>query len=542
MILLAGCTLPLGKDSSETGSITYGQKDNSSDLPTLISQLKKSVVHITYTGSTESSSYFDDDFEVIGSGVIYSVNGSDVYVITNRHVVDLNYPEHYGQVNEEEIIVRSFTNDRFMVKDRLVAPGSLDLAILRFSKGTQDIPGVSVSDYLPLVGHEIITIGMPEELDWSVSKGIVSGIRTFKPEGVISGKEYTAIQTDAAINVGNSGGGMFTTEGSLIGINTWKYIGFDVEGLNFAISSIDFSSQKDEFKKLPLVSYWDSLSGIEAGDVEDVGLMHVTYGYSYDSSDVLVVSFNLVDERGRTTDSDGDVRLFIEDELDNVLYNRSFIAKESDFKTKSTYPFYGKKAYTINIPYDEVHKSQTNYADFVVEFSTNESLFSGSDNAYLPNELYESNYSDYTDYDDYDYYDDYYDDYDYYDESGYLSPVEGSAVADGIEVKLNEGGFDTYYYSYDYYLRMDFSNKGSSKKEIDIKSAVLVLDGKQYSADFWYEDDDEVGVVYPSASVEKEIYFYDIEKKGQSATLYLELRVIEGSEVKNVDLKIDFET
>ena len=79
------------------------------------------------------------------------------------------------------------------------------------------------------IGSDVVAIGTPKGLDWSVSKGIVSSIR--KLNGIM------VIQTDAAINPGNSGGPLISLDtGSVIGINTFKTVGFEIEGLNFAVS------------------------------------------------------------------------------------------------------------------------------------------------------------------------------------------------------------------------------------------------------------------------------------------------------------------
>jgi len=273
VLLLGGCVLPIVQKSNETGTVATTPKINSTDLPSVIKELKKSVVLIEYSGSMDQPDVWgDNDFDFIGSGVIYSVDGNDVYVITNRHVVDLNYPEYYSGVNNEEIAVLTQSGDRFVVEQRLVAPQKIDLAILKFKKGIQNISSASVSDGIPEEGSDVIMIGMPEQLNWSISKGIVSGIRTFKPEGTTDGRDYTAIQTDAAINSGNSGGGMFALDGRLLGINTWKYIGSGVEGLNFAISSADFLALKDKFYDLPI-------SGILGGPATPGSGSVYTFGY-----------------------------------------------------------------------------------------------------------------------------------------------------------------------------------------------------------------------------------------------------------------------
>lgn len=80
-----------------------------------------------------------------------------------------------------------------------------------------------------IVGEDVIAIGAPFDagLSHSVSKGIVSGIRS------IDGKKV--IQTDVAINPGNSGGPLIDSHGQVIGIVTWKVSGAGIEGLGFAV-------------------------------------------------------------------------------------------------------------------------------------------------------------------------------------------------------------------------------------------------------------------------------------------------------------------
>ncbi len=87
-------------------------------------------------------------------------------------------------------------------------------------------------------GDDVYAIGNPLSLEFSISKGIISGIRTYKELFTTSSYkprcDFEIIQTDAAINPGNSGGGLFkATTGELIGINTWVIIG---TGIGFAIS------------------------------------------------------------------------------------------------------------------------------------------------------------------------------------------------------------------------------------------------------------------------------------------------------------------
>jgi len=530
IVIVSGC---LQQGNGGSGSIDTQPKLKNTSLPDLISELKKNVVHITYSVDHDYDLWGYDEDEFIGSGVIYSINGNEVYVLTNRHVVDLNFPDYIAQVNDEEIILKTFSGDRFYATSRLIAPGNIDLAIVRFSKGVQNISASSIMDTTPPVGEEVLVIGMPEELEWSVSKGIVSGIRYFDPDGVILGDKYTAIQTDAAINSGNSGGGMFTTDGRLVGINTMKYSGFGVEGLNFAISSVEFLKLKDRFTDFPLIT---PLSRPAGGSPSSIGLMHVTYDSEYEESGQFEISFYLVDNAGAYLDAEGSGRLAIVDDNQNVIYNKSFSIDSGNYTKNSGYPFYGKEVATLVIPYSEVNTSESAYGDFMLEFTTNGTTFSKISYDYLPYAIMEEGSGGYSDYyDDYYYGDDYYSDY---SSEPYLKDIGAKASSGGILVNLSQGGLDDYYGSL-YVLKMEFTNTESTKKEIKIKDATLVTAGEQYDADFYYYDE-EVGKVYPNASVKKTLEFYDIDYLGSDAILYLELRVIEDDSVESVDMQINF--
>ena len=82
-------------------------------------------------------------------------------------------------------------------------------------------------------GETVYAIGTPVFLSMrnTVTRGIVSGL-----DVPVMGAYYPMLQTDAAINGGNSGGPLINTEGKLIGINTIKYVDVDIEGIAFSIS------------------------------------------------------------------------------------------------------------------------------------------------------------------------------------------------------------------------------------------------------------------------------------------------------------------
>lgn len=146
--------------------------------------------------------------ESLGSGIIVRKAGSTVYVLTNYHVVEgakTISVKLYDEREYEGALVGSDTRK--------------DLALVSFKAKIEDIPVAVLgnSDSVK-VGDWAIAIGSPFGLVSSVSAGIVSAIgRDGGPDGNIN----DFIQTDAAINRGNSGGALVNIQGQIIGINTW---------------------------------------------------------------------------------------------------------------------------------------------------------------------------------------------------------------------------------------------------------------------------------------------------------------------------------
>ena len=159
-----------------------------------------------------------------GSGVIYETDGSTAYIITNQHVIE-GYNQVWVTVND---------SDRYR-GDVLGADSIRDLAVIEIC--CSDFTKLSFGDSTSLEPGDVIVnigyaLGMQGEA--TISRGIVSAIR------YISQYQSDVIQTDAATNLGNSGGPMLSLSGEILGINTFgideTQSGRPVEGLNFAIS------------------------------------------------------------------------------------------------------------------------------------------------------------------------------------------------------------------------------------------------------------------------------------------------------------------
>ena len=153
-----------------------------------------------------------------GSGVIIT---SDGYIVTNNHVV------------EGASGLKVYLQDGTEYEGTVVGADELtDLAVIKIE--ATGLPAATLGNSSSvLVGETVYAIGNPLGVfTSSVSAGIVSGLnRTLEVEG----QNMTLMQTDASVNPGNSGGGLFNANGELIGIVNAKSLGVDVEGLGFAI-------------------------------------------------------------------------------------------------------------------------------------------------------------------------------------------------------------------------------------------------------------------------------------------------------------------
>ena len=187
------------------------------NISNIVSRVSPSVVGIIGKLKESSSNYNEmTDNLVFGTGVIYR---SDGYIVTNAHVV-----------KEMESIVVVLSNSK-PYKARLKAiDEKLDLATIKIDKG--GLTPATFGDINKVaVGQEVVAIGTPLSFSLrnSATRGIVSGMNR------VAGGEYRFIQSDTAINGGNSGGPLVNMQGQVIGINSVKFIGYGVEGLSFSI-------------------------------------------------------------------------------------------------------------------------------------------------------------------------------------------------------------------------------------------------------------------------------------------------------------------
>lgn len=178
------------------------------------------VVEIT-TEVVQTSDFYGQYIQQgAGSGVIIKSDGT---IITNNHVIE----------NAKDITVTLRSGESF-VGSLIGTDEELDIALIKIDPGDTELTVATIGDSDTLkVGDKSVIIGNPlGTLGGSVTEGIISALdRSI----VIDGKTMNLMQTDAAINAGNSGGGMFNGQGELVGIVVAKNASGEVDNIGFVI-------------------------------------------------------------------------------------------------------------------------------------------------------------------------------------------------------------------------------------------------------------------------------------------------------------------
>ena len=242
------------------------KKDEVPSLAPMIEKTAPAVVSIAVEGTQVTNQQVPDalrrffgspeqqtnerPFRGMGSGVI--IDAEKGYVVTNNHVVE----------NADEITVK-LTDGREFIATKLGADEQSDVALLQID--AEELAQVPLADSDKLrVGDFAIAIGNPFGLGQTVTSGIVSALGR---SGINRGGLEDFIQTDAAINRGNSGGALVNLNGELIGINTAIFgpNGGNV-GIGFAIPSNMMKGLIDQIVEFGEVRR--GLLGIQGGNVD----------------------------------------------------------------------------------------------------------------------------------------------------------------------------------------------------------------------------------------------------------------------------------
>lgn len=200
----------------------FSNKDETPTLAPMLEEVTPAVVNISVKGSREVRQRIPDMFRFffgpngpreqvqerpfrgLGSGVI--IDADNGYVVTNNHVID----------GASEILVTLKDGEQFDA-EVIGTDANSDIALLKIKDG-KDLTEIEIGSSADLrVGDFVVAIGNPFGLGQTVTSGIVSALGR---SGLGIEEIENFIQTDAAINSGNSGGALVTLDGRLIGINT----------------------------------------------------------------------------------------------------------------------------------------------------------------------------------------------------------------------------------------------------------------------------------------------------------------------------------
>ena len=162
-----------------------------------------------------------------GSGFVYKKEDKKGYILTNHHVIE----------GADEIKVVN-NNDQSVTAKLLGSDELSDLAVLSIDEdAVMDVATFGSSEKVE-VGDTVFTVGTPlgNEYKGTVTKGILSGKnRLVSVDTTTGGSVMEVLQTDAAMNPGNSGGPLVNINGEVIGVNSLKLVEDEIEGMGFAI-------------------------------------------------------------------------------------------------------------------------------------------------------------------------------------------------------------------------------------------------------------------------------------------------------------------
>lgn len=260
-----------GSDAVNSGAGTVAKSDSSdsSDGSQTVLSAKEvyrncvnSVVYVETTGA--SSGLYQSSSTSSGSGFIVTDSG---YIVTNYHVVE----------GGKSYKVTTYDNKEYDAK-LIGYEESNDIAVLKIEGDSFQSVKYGNSSSIS-VGDNVYVIGNPlGDLTYTLTSGVVSALnRLIKSD---DGSLINMFQTDAAVNSGNSGGPVFDSTGSVVGIATAKYASSSIEGLSFCIPINDVRSMIDDIINQGYVSGKASL-GVS---VYDAGYRNYSYFSFYTSS------------------------------------------------------------------------------------------------------------------------------------------------------------------------------------------------------------------------------------------------------------------
>ena len=237
-----------GSSRTVAGSASLSRTSSvvTSDVSDIVENVMPSIVSITNMSIEEVQNFFggisEQKSESAGTGIIISQNDSELLIVTNNHVVEGN-----------DTLTVTFDDGNSVEANIKGTDSEYDVAVIAvplddISDDTMNsIAVATLGDSTSLrVGEPAIAIGNALGYGQSVTTGVISALdrsvaATDSRTGQTIENSVNLIQTDAAINEGNSGGALVNVNGEVVGINSAKLIGDNVEGIGYAIPISDVS-------------------------------------------------------------------------------------------------------------------------------------------------------------------------------------------------------------------------------------------------------------------------------------------------------------
>ncbi len=253
----SGSSVQTSSPSTNNGTVSQVNLTNYSDTAVYAAnKILPSIVGIEIQYTVTSSFFMfggqsTSTATASGSGIIISEDG---YILTNNHVVDTSSSSsssysYYDLSEATSVKVKLYGNDSTYDAKIVGKDSKTDLAVLKIEAKGLTAAEFANSDEVK-IGEFAMAIGNPLGLGSSITCGVVSAVNR---EVSSDGTTYKCIQTDAAINSGNSGGALVNSEGKVIGVNTLKLSGTGVEGIGFAIpinSTLEVTQDLIEYQKV----------------------------------------------------------------------------------------------------------------------------------------------------------------------------------------------------------------------------------------------------------------------------------------------------
>lgn len=232
------------KEIPKVNNISYSGEETTNDVSDIVEKVMPSVVSITNLGIQQVQDFFfggviEQKSESAGTGIIIAQSDDELLIVTNNHVI----------AGSEELTV-TFADNQSVSADIKGTDATHDVAVIAVqlddmkdeTKNAVSVATLGDSDEIK-VGETAIAIGNALGYGQTVTTGVISAkdrtLNQANQETQPGQEDIKLIQTDAAINHGNSGGALVNSRGEVIGINSSKLVGDSVEGFGYAIPISD---------------------------------------------------------------------------------------------------------------------------------------------------------------------------------------------------------------------------------------------------------------------------------------------------------------